>query len=143
MPTRNASASWSGGLKGGKGQFEAQSGAVQGPYSFPTRFENHPGTNPEELIASAHAACYAMAFSALLEQKGSVPERIDADAAVTLDEVDGTPTITKIALTVKGDVPGMDAEAFKQVAEEAKGFCPVSRALAGCEIELKDVELAG
>jgi osmotically inducible protein OsmC len=143
MPTRTASASWSGGLKGGKGQFESGSGAVKGPYSFPTRFEEAPGTNPEELIASAHAACYAMAFSAMLEQKGYTPDKIDAEAAVTLGEAGGKPTITKIGLTVKGKVPGLDAESFAEIAEEAKGFCPVSRALAGTEITLKSAELAG
>jgi osmotically inducible protein OsmC len=143
MPTRNASATWSGGLKGGKGHFESKSGAIQGPYSFPTRFENHPGTNPEELLASAHAACYAMAFSALLEQRGYTPEKIDADAAVTLGETDGKPTIVKSELVVQGSVPGLDDDTFRTIAEEAKSFCPVSRALGGLEVELKEVELTG
>lgn len=143
MPTRSASATWSGGLKGGKGAFESRSGALEGPYSFPTRFEEEPGTNPEELIAAAHAACYAMAFSALLEQKGYTPDKIDAEAAVTLGEADGKPTITRIALSVTGSVPGLNDDTFREIAEEAKGFCPVSRALAGTEIELKSAALAG
>ncbi|OAB55349.1 peroxiredoxin [Phormidium willei BDU 130791] len=142
MPTRSANATWTGGLKGGKGHVESQSGAVDTDYSFPTRFEDQPGSNPEELIGAAHAGCYAMAFSALLEQKGFPPDRIDAKAAVTLGEVDGKPTLTGVALSVTGKVPGLDAETFEQVAEEAKGFCPVSRALAGTEITLESAALA-
>jgi osmotically inducible protein OsmC len=143
MPTRKATAQWKGGLKTGTGQMTSQSGAVSGAYSFPTRFEEASGTNPEELIASAHAGCYAMAFSAVLSEQGHEPERLDAEAKVTLEEVDGAPTITRVALAVRGVVPGIDAEAFKTAAEQAKDFCPVSRALAGAEITLETAALEG
>lgn len=136
MPTRHASARWSGGLKGGTGSVESQSGLVKGSYTFPTRFEDAQGTNPEELMAASHAGCYAMAFSALLGEEGHEPKHIDATAHVTLDEVDGKPTITRVHLVTRGEVPGLDAEGFRRVAQQAKDFCPVSRALAGVEITL-------
>ena len=142
MPTRSAQAQWTGDLKAGKGTLQTQSGQVKGGYSFPSRFEDGSGTNPEELIGAAHAGCYAMAFSALLGEEGKTPDSIDADARVTLDEVDGKPTITKVAITVTGKVPGMGADDFKRVAEATKDFCPVSRALTGVEITL-DVKYEG
>lgn len=137
MPTRNANAQWTGGLKDGKGSVSSQSGVLQHAYSFPTRFEDASGTNPEEMIAAAHASCYAMAFSAVLGEAGYKPGRIDASAAATLDEVDGKPTITKLALQVSGQVDGLDAAEFRKLAENAKDFCPVSRALTGVEITLE------
>ncbi|MBK1667103.1 peroxiredoxin [Rhodovibrio sodomensis] len=141
MPTRNAKAQWSGSLKNGKGTVATQSGVLDAAYSFPTRFEDASGTNPEELIAAAHAGCYAMAFSAVLGEEGYDPSQLDARADVTLAEVDGKPTITRVALKVSGKVEGLDAGEFKRIAEDAKNFCPVSRALTGVEITL-DVDAA-
>jgi lipoyl-dependent peroxiredoxin len=131
MPTSQANAVWEGKLKDGKGNFRAASGAFSGPYSFATRFEGKKGTNPEELIAAAHAACFSMALSAGLEKAGKPVTRVETTAACTMDMVDGTPTITKMALTVRGKVPGLDQAGFQKAAEEAKRGCPVSRALAG------------
>jgi len=131
MPTSQASAVWEGKLKDGKGTFTAGSGAFKGPYSFATRFEGKPGTNPEELIAAAHAACFSMALSAGLEKAGKPAARVQTDARCTLEMVDGTPTITKMELKVRGKVPGLDQAGFQKAAEEAKSGCPVSRALKG------------
>lgn len=142
MPTRIGKATWQGAVPGGTGQVTSQSGALSAAYSFPSRFEAGSGSNPEELIGAAHASCYAMAFSLLLGQKGYSVERIDAEVAVTIDEVDGRPTITDSELSVSGRVEGIDAAEFQRVAEEAKGFCPVSRALAGTTVTLKNAELA-
>ncbi len=131
MPTSRASAVWEGKLKDGKGNFRAASGAFSGPYTFATRFEGKQGTNPEELIAAAHAACFSMALSAGLEKAGKPATRVETTAACTMEMVDGTPTITKMELRVRGTVPGLDPAAFEKAAEEAKRGCPVSRALAG------------
>ena len=129
---RNASAHWSGGLKDGKGTLTAPSGVLkQTPYSFATRFETQPGTNPEELIAAAHAGCFSMALSAALEKAGHPVTRIETRAAVTIETVDGAPKVTKSALEVRGKVPGIDQSAFQQAAEGAKKNCPVSKALQG------------
>src|SRR5213594_2660469 len=106
MPVSTASAVWEGGLKGGKGSFSAASGAFKGPYSFATRFESAKGTNPEELIAAAHAACLSMALGAGLEKAGTPAARIQTQAACTMEMVDGTPTITRMRLEVRGKVPG-------------------------------------
>jgi osmotically inducible protein OsmC len=142
MPTSRASAVWEGKLKDGKGSFRAGSGAFSGPYSFATRFEGKQGTNPEELIAAAHAACFSMALSAGLEKAGKPATRVETTAACTLDMVDGTPTIGKMELTVRGTVPGLDQAAFQKAAEEAKRGCPVSRALAGIPQITLDAKLA-
>lgn len=131
MPTSRASAVWEGKLKDGKGNFRAGSSAFSGPYTFATRFEGKQGTNPEELIAAAHAACFSMALSAGLEKAGKPATRVETTAACTMEMVDGTPTITKMELRVRGTVPGLDPAAFEKAAEEAKRGCPVSRALAG------------
>ena len=131
MPTSRASAVWEGKLKDGKGTFKAASGAFTGPYTFATRFEGKPGTNPEELIAAAHAACFSMALSAGLEKAGKPATRVQTEAACTMDMVNGTPTITRMDLTVRGKVPGLDQAGFQKAAEEAKSGCPVSRALKG------------
>jgi len=131
MPTSQASAVWEGRLKDGKGSFKAGSGAFSGPYSFATRFEGKPGTNPEELIAAAHAACFSMALSAGLEKAGKPASRVQTDAGCTLEMVNGTPTITKMELRVRGKVPGLDQAGFQKAADEAKSGCPVSRALKG------------
>lgn len=136
MPTRNANAVWEGGLKDGKGSFKTGSGAVSGSYSFPTRFENAPGTNPEELIAAAHASCFSMALSALLEGAGHKARRVATTAKVTIDAVPDGFKITKIQLDSQATVPGLDDKGFQEVANKAKGFCPVSKALAATTIEL-------
>jgi osmotically inducible protein OsmC len=127
---RKASAVWQGDLKNGKGTLSAPSGVLaNAPYTFATRFENRPGTNPEELIAAAHAGCFSMALSAELGRAGLTPAKIETTAAVTLDTVDGKPTVTKSHLTVKASVPGADRAQFLEVANAAKAGCPVSRLL--------------
>jgi osmotically inducible protein OsmC len=131
MPTSNARATWRGGLKQGEGEFEAASGAFSGGYSYPTRFEGAEGTNPEELIAAAHAACLSMALSGVLEREGHVPERVSTTARCTLEMVDGSPRITRMRLAVEGVVPDIDQAAFLKAAETAKDGCPVSNALTG------------
>ena len=131
MPTSRASAVWEGKLKDGRGSFKAGSGAFSGPYTFATRFEGAKGTNPEELIAAAHAACFSMALSAGLVKLGKPASRVETSAACTIDVVDGAPQITKIELAVRGRVAGLDQAAFQKAAEEAKRGCPVSTALAG------------
>lgn len=123
-------ATWRGDLKSGSGTFTAGE-AISGEYSFKTRFEDEPGANPEQLIAGAHAACFSMALSNILAEAGHVPESVETEARVTLQMVDGTPTITDIALKTTGRVPGIDEGTFRSHAEQAKVGCPVSRALAG------------
>src|SRR5262245_27014388 len=131
MATSNAVATWEGTLKEGKGTFKAQSGVFNGAFSFGTRFEGKRGSNPEELIAAAHAGCFSMALSAALEKAGHPATRIETRAAVTIDTVDGASKITRSALEVRGKVPGIDQAAFQQAAEGAKKNCPVSKALQG------------
>ena len=131
MPVRNASAVWEGGLKGGKGTFKAGTGLFGGSYSFGTRFEEAPGTNPEELIASAHAACFSMALSAGLERAGKTPTRIETKAAATFEKVGDAWRITKMKLVTRGKVPGLDQAGFAKATEDAKNGCPVSNALKG------------
>jgi len=129
MATSNAVAIWEGKLKDGKGSFKAQSGVFSGSFSFGTRFEGKKGSNPEELIAAAHAGCFSMALSSALEKAGHAATRIETRAAVTLEMVDGAPKITKSVLDVRGKVDGIDQAAFEQAAEGAKKNCPVSKAL--------------
>jgi osmotically inducible protein OsmC len=131
MPTSIASATWEGGLKGGRGHFKAGSGAFEGDYSFPTRFEGARGTNPEELIAAAHAACLSMALSAGLEKAGTPATRISTKASCTIDQVGDGFKITRMRLEVRGKVAGLDQSAFGKAAESAKKGCPVSGALQG------------
>ncbi len=131
MPTRKASAVWEGGLRGGKGSFKAESGQVGGNYGFGSRFEQAPGSNPEELIAAAHAACFSMALSAGLEKAGKPATRVATDAACTVEKVGDGFKITKMRLVVRGKVPGLDQAGFAKAAEEAKNGCPVSGALKG------------
>lgn len=143
MAARKGSAEWIGGLKGGGGKVTVGDGVFEGSYSFSSRFEEGSGTNPEELIAAAHASCFAMALSAALEKAGNPADSVKAEAGVQLRFVDGAPTIAQIDLDVVGEVPGIDAGAFLATAEEAKAACPVSRALAGVpEINLT-ARLAG
>ena len=131
MPTRNASAAWEGGLRGGKGTFSGESGVIAGDYSFGSRFESAGGTNPEELLAAAEAACYSMALSAALERGGNKPERVETKAACTIEKVGDGFKITRMQLDVVARVPGMDRDAFKDAAEATKTTCPVSVALLG------------
>jgi osmotically inducible protein OsmC len=127
---RKASAAWQGDLKTGKGTISVPSGVLaNAAYTFATRFEDSPGTNPEELVAAAHAGCFSMALSAELGRAGLKPTRIDTTAAVTLDTVDGKPTVTRSHLTVKAQVPGADRAKFLEIAKGAKEGCPISRLL--------------
>jgi lipoyl-dependent peroxiredoxin len=127
---RNASAEWKGGLKDGKGTISSDSGVLANTqYSFSTRFENGKGTNPEELIAAAHAGCFSMALSAQLGTMGLTPESIRTSAAVSLDKVGDGFSITAVHLTVKAKVPGADAPQFETAANNAKAGCPVSKVL--------------
>jgi lipoyl-dependent peroxiredoxin len=129
MPSKG-SAEWQGDLRSGSGTFLAGDD-IGGSYSFKSRFEDGEGANPEQLIGAAHAACFSMALSNILAEAGSPPESVRTEAIVTLRPVDGAPTITKIALTTVGRVPGIDEGAFVEHAQAAKAGCPVSRALAG------------
>ena len=127
---RKAGAVWKGGLKDGKGTVTTASGVLTStPYSFSTRFENEKGTNPEELIAAAHAGCFSMALSAQLGNANLKAESISTEAKVTLEKVEGGFGITKIHLDVKAKVPGADAAAFQKAADAAKAGCPVSKVL--------------
>jgi osmotically inducible protein OsmC len=137
MATRNGSAEWKGDLKGGSGTVSVGDGVFEGAYSFTSRFEEGEGTNPEELVAAAHASCFAMALSLIIGEDGHTPESLRARAKVQLRNIDGAPTISRIDLEVEGSVPGIDEDAFRAYAEKAKAGCVVSRALAGVpEIEL-------
>jgi osmotically inducible protein OsmC len=129
---RKASAVWHGGLKDGKGTISTASGVLKGAqYSFSTRFEEGIGTNPEELIAAAHAGCFTMALSSELTKANLKPESLETEAAVKFEVVDGKPTITKIHLTTKAKVPGADKSAFDTAADNAKKGCPISRLFHG------------
>jgi osmotically inducible protein OsmC len=141
MPS-NGHAQWQGDLKGGSGTFTAGDD-ISGQYSYKSRFEDGPGANPEQLIAAAHASCFSMALSNILAEAGTPVESVDTDAVVTLRPVDGAPTITKIALTTVGRVPGIDEATFVEQAEAAKAGCPVSRALAGVPEVTLEASLAG
>ena len=134
MAIRISSAEWKGSLKDGSGIMKLGSGAYEGPFTFASRFETGPGTNPEELLGAAHASCFSMFLSALLTTAGFTPRRIYTTAAVHLD---AGPKITLIELDTEADVPGLSEEAFVGYAEAAKKDCPVSKALAGPEIKLK------
>ena len=131
MPTRNASATWTGDLRSGKGSFSGESGAINGDYSFGTRFGDVAGTNPEELLAAADAACFSMALSLALTQAGMKPERIETKAACTIEQVAGGFKITTMKLDCVARVPGADRDQFKDIAEATKSTCPVSTALQG------------
>ncbi len=137
MTTRTSSARWQGDLKSGNGTFAVGSGAFSGEYTFATRFEEKPGTNPEELLGAAHAACFSMSLANILAQDGATVNSIETDAAVHLERVDGSPRITKVVLTTVGDVPGLDQAAFAEKAEAAKVGCPVSNLFTGAEITLE------
>lgn len=134
---RKATAHWSGDLKQGKGEITSESGVLKNsPYGFTTRFENQKGTNPEELIASAHAGCFTMALSAALGKAGFTPESLKTEAVVELAQVEGNWTVTHIELTLQGKVPGIDNGKFQEIAADAKKNCPISR-LLNANITLK------
>jgi osmotically inducible protein OsmC len=132
MPN-TANAVWTGALKEGAGKVKLGNGAFEGDYSFKSRFEDGEGTNPEELIAAAHAACFSMATSGALGNAGIDPESVETQANVTLKMIDGTPTINKIVLDQTVTAPGADEAAVREAAEGAKAGCPVSRALAAVD----------
>ena len=138
MPARTATARWQGGLRDGNGTMALGSGAYEGAYSFTSRFEDGAGTNPEELLGAAHAACFSMALSAGLEGAGSPPDTVETTATVHLVPADGGGfRISRIDLATTAAVPGIDPSAFQEQAEAAKANCPVSKALAGVDIHLQ------
>jgi len=127
---RKASARWEGDLKTGRGVVSTDSGVLQSaPYSFTTRFENEKGTNPEELVAAAHAGCFTMALSAELGKAGLLPERLETTATVTLDKLESGWAVSGSHLEVVGKVPGVSSDAFRKAAEAAEKGCPISRLL--------------
>jgi lipoyl-dependent peroxiredoxin len=130
MPVRNAQAQWNGNLREGNGTMKLGSGAYDGAYSFSSRFEEGTGSNPEELIAAAHAGCYSMALAAGLTREGFTPTSVSTTAQVHIEQVEGGFGITKIDLTTEATVPGIDNAKFQQIAEATKTGCPVSKALA-------------
>ena len=136
MTVRSSRAEWRGDLKDGKGEFEVGDGVFTGAYTFASRFEEGDGTNPEELLAAAHAACYSMALSNMLAQAGTPVESVRTEATAHLDPVDDKPTIHTIELRCRATVPGVEPDAFLEHAENAKAGCPVSRLYAGAEIKL-------
>jgi osmotically inducible protein OsmC len=136
MPTRNAEAQWNGDLQNGNGTMRLGSGAYEGKYSFQSRFADGAGTNPEELIAAAHAGCFSMALSHGLSQAGYVPTRVHTTAKVHLEKQGDGFAIPKIDLVTEAEIPGIDQETFRKQAEDAKANCPVSKLLKGAEITL-------
>ena len=137
MPIRSAKAQWMGNLEQGKGTVKLGSGAYEGAYSFGSRFEEGKGTNPEEMIAAAHAGCYSMAFSAELSKAGHVPKSVTTTAKVELRKDDSGPRISLITLECEAIVPGIDQVQFMTIAQGAKVGCPISKALASVEIKLQ------
>lgn len=137
MAIRSSEAEWKGTLREGAGTMKLGSGAFEGAYSFPSRFEEGKGTNPEELIAAAHAGCFSMALSAALGKAGHKPERIHTVAKVHLEPVTGGFGITRVDLETEASVPDIDDTEFQEHAAGAKAGCPVSKALASVDITLK------
>jgi lipoyl-dependent peroxiredoxin len=135
MAVRTGEAVWNGNLKEGKGNVKF--GSFAGPYSFTSRFEDGQGTNPEELIAAAHAACFSMAFSHALSEAGHPPKQVRTTAKVHLVKGEGGFSIPQIDLVTEGQIPGIDGKAFHEIAEKAKANCPVSKVLAGATITLE------
>jgi lipoyl-dependent peroxiredoxin len=136
MPVRSAEAEWKGNLLEGSGHMK-MGNSYDGPFTFKSRMEEGPGTNPEELIAAAHSGCYSMAFSATLSKNGFAAKRVHTKANVKFEKVGDGFSITNIELDMEGEVPGIDNAKFQELAEAAKKGCPVSRALAGTNITLK------
>jgi len=143
MPTRHSSAEWNGTLKNGSGKLTVGKGAFEGSYSFASRFEDGKGTNPEELLAAAHAACLSMALSVGLERGGTPAESVKTRASATFEKVGEAFRVTKMHLEVRGRVPGITASAFKEAAEKAKDGCPISNALKGNVAFELDAQLEG
>lgn len=142
MPTRKASAVWEGGMKSGRGTFSGSTGSIQGEYSVGSRFESAVGSNPEELLAAAHAACFSMAFSGGLERNGTPPERIETQAECTVEKVGDGWKITTMKLATRARVPGIDEPTLRRLADGAIKGCPVSQALKGnVRVELDVGEL--
>lgn len=137
MAVRKSEATWEGGLKDGKGKMKVGAGAYEGPFSFASRFESGAGTNPEELIAGAHAGCFSMALSAGLGKAGFSPKSVKTVAKAHLEKVGEGFKITRMELESDAEVPGIDQQKFNEIAEATKKGCPVSQALAGTEIVLK------
>ena len=131
MPTRNASAVWEGGLKTGKGSYKGESGMLDGAYSRGSRFESEPGSNPEELLAAAEAACFSMALSGALEKNGTPAAKIETAAACTIEAVEGGFGITTMKLDVSASVPGINDAKFQEIAAKTKDGCPVSKVFKG------------
>ena len=142
MPIREAEARWNGDLQSGRGELALGSGAFSGAYSFTSRFEDGTGTNPEELIAAAHAGCYSMALANGLAKAGHTPTSVQTVAKVHLDKTDAGFGISRIDLVTEADVPGIDDAEFQKFADDTKTACIVSRALAAVEITL-DAKLTG
>ncbi|ETX30721.1 OsmC family protein [Roseivivax isoporae] len=144
MINKSGSAKWSGDLKSGKGHVSTESGVLNDtPYGFNTRFEGQAGSNPEELVGAAHAACYSMALSMILGQHDATPDEIATKATVSLEQVDGGFSVTKIHLDVTAKVPGMSEEDFAKAANAAKEGCPISKLYAGGTAEITmDAKLA-
>lgn len=136
MPVREASARWDGPMPGGNGTMTAASGAFETGYSFGTRFEDEPGTNPEELIGAAHAGCFSMAFAGNLERAGYQPESVATTAKVHIEEAGDGFAITKIELDATAQVAGIEEDEFQQIAEASRDGCPVSKALAAVDIAM-------
>jgi len=136
MNKRHSTAKWTGSLKEGSGRMKIGESGWEGKFSFPSRFEDGDGTNPEELIGAAHAGCFSMALTASLGKADFSPNSVSTKATVHFGMVDGAPTIAKIELHTEADVPDIEDSKFQEIAKGAKENCPVSRALAGTEIEL-------
>ncbi len=137
MPARSATAEWRGDLAAGNGTVSTESGAIDMSYSFPSRFENGEGTNPEELLAAAHAGCYSMALSAGLARDGFTPTSVRTEARAHLEKVEGGFAVTRIELECVAEVPEITDEAFQEGAQAAKAGCPISKALAAVDIQLE------
>jgi lipoyl-dependent peroxiredoxin len=137
MPVRSAQAVWEGTSREGKGRVRAEGGGFEGPYSYGSRFEEGAGTNPEELLAAAHAACFSMALASRLAKAGTPPRRIQTSSNVSIDKVEGDWAVTRIRLVVEADIPGANRTDFDRLAEDAKVNCPISRALRAVPIELE------
>jgi osmotically inducible protein OsmC len=134
---RHAEAKWNGSLKEGKGHLKVETGALDSDYSFKSRFEGGGQTNPEELLAASHAGCFSMALSAMLGAAGHEPKSIETKAAVHLNQVSGSWAVNKIELETVANVPGLDDAGFQKIAQDAKANCPISKALAAVDIQLK------
>lgn len=136
MATRSAEAVWNGTLREGNGVMKMRSGSYEGPFTFASRFEEGDGTNPEELVAAAHAGCFSMALSADLVRAGYTPNRISTTAKVHLGPVDGKPTVHTIELITEANVPNIEDAAFQEIAQGTKQNCPISRLVTGAEIKV-------